>query len=110
MVSIVPLTAADVFEAGRPESGLALRVRCAWENTPQGLLKAPLSELVRLNVDGREVTPVLESRKRSNGLLDEHAHFYTLTSEAARGRHSATAVVRVLATGAEVTRTVEFGG
>jgi hypothetical protein len=110
MVSIVPLTAADVLEAGRPESGVTLRVRCAWENTPQGLLKAPISELVRLTVDGREVTPALESRKRPNGLLDEHYHHYALPAGAVRGKHSATAVVRVVATDAEVVRTIEFSG
>ena len=35
MVSIVALRPTDELEAGRPESGVNLRVRCAWENTPQ---------------------------------------------------------------------------
>ncbi|MSU50250.1 MAG: prenyltransferase, partial [Opitutus sp.] len=89
LVSIVPLTAADEFEAGRPASGIKLRVRCAWENTPQGLLKAPISELVKLTIDGREVTPALESRKRPNGLFEEHYHHVSLPAEVARAPHTA---------------------
>ena len=108
MVSIVAVRATDELEVGRPESGVSLRVRCAWENTPQGLLKTPLAELVKLRVDGREVTPTLVSRKRPNGLSDEHAHFFALPAATTPGRHTATAIVRVLATNAETTRTVEF--
>ncbi|WP_414665094.1 prenyltransferase/squalene oxidase repeat-containing protein [Horticoccus sp. 23ND18S-11] len=108
MVSIVPLTPSDHLEAGRPESGVKLRVRCAWENTPQGLLKAPLAELVRLSVDDREVAPVLESRKRPNGLLDEHAHHYLLPADTPPGSHAATAVVRVIETGRTISRTIAF--
>ena len=107
MVSIVAVSADDALEPARPKSGSMLRVRCAWENTPQGLLKAPLSELVRLSIDGRDVTPELVSRARPNGLLEEHYHHVSLADFAA-GRHTATAVVRVLATKSEMTRTVEF--
>ncbi len=110
MVSIVPVRPSDDLEAGRPESGINLRVRCAWENTPQGVLKAPLSELVKLSVDGREVTPTLVARKRTNGMHDEHAHHFALTGDAAKGKHTATAVVREIATKKEFTRTVEFSG
>ncbi|MBL9190101.1 MAG: hypothetical protein JNK23_21655 [Opitutaceae bacterium] len=107
MVSLEALRPGDEFEAGRPERGVALRVRCAWENTPQGLLKAPLSELVSLTVDGAVVTPTLLEKKRSNGLRDEHAHFFALP-ESSRGPHTATATVRILATGANVSRPIEF--
>jgi hypothetical protein len=107
MVSIVPVRATDEFEAARPEQGVTLRVRCAWENTPQGLLKAPLAELVSLTVDGASVTPTLLEKKRPNGLRDEHAHIFALP-EHVRGPHTATATVRVLATGATEERTVTF--
>ncbi|MBL9202148.1 MAG: hypothetical protein JNL39_16675 [Opitutaceae bacterium] len=107
MVSLVAVRATDEFEAARPERGVTLRVRCAWENTPQGLLKAPLAELVALTVDGATVTPTLLEKTRPNGLRDEHAHLFTLP-EPARGAHTAAATVRVLANGATETRTVTF--
>ncbi|HUR59023.1 MAG TPA: prenyltransferase/squalene oxidase repeat-containing protein [Opitutaceae bacterium] len=110
LVSIVPVRPSDEFEAGRPESGINIRVRCAWENTPQGLIKNPLSELVKLSVDGREVQPTLVERKAQNNLRSEHAHHYALTGDAAKGNHRVTAVVREIATKKETTRTVEFSG
>src|SRR6185295_6529018 len=59
MVSIVALSPQDQFEAARPDKGVTLRIRCAWQNTPQGLLKQPLTELVKLFVDGTEAVPEL---------------------------------------------------
>jgi hypothetical protein len=109
MVSLVALTPADEFEAGRPESGLAIRVRCAWENTAQGLARQPLSELVRLLVDGREVIPGLIARKRPNGMYEEYCH-QLLLPRLEPGKHTATATVHVIATNALVTRTLEFSG
>jgi hypothetical protein len=110
MVSLVAVTPKDEFEAGRPESGVNIRVRCAWENTTQGLLKSPISELVKLSVDGREVQPTRIERKRPNGMFDENAHHFAMSADAAKGKHSVTAVVREIATKKETTRTVEFGG
>ncbi len=107
MVSIVPVRASDEFEALRPERGTALRVRCAWENTPQGLPKAPLAELISLAVDGVVVSPALIDKPRPNGLRDEHAHVFAMP-ESARGRHTAKATIRILATGATVSRTIDF--
>jgi len=48
---------------------VTLRIRCAWENTPQGLLKQPLAEFVKLqktfadspkswSVDAKSIDPV----------------------------------------------------
>ena len=108
MVSIVPVRSTDEFESDRPESGVNIRVRCAWENTPQGLLKAPISELVKLTLDGREATPTLISRQRPNGLFDEYSHHFAVPADTPRGKHSAAAIVRVLATRAEVSRTIDF--
>jgi hypothetical protein len=107
MVSLVVVQATDSLEPARPETGAMLRVRCAWENTPQGLLKSPLSELVRLEVDDREVKPALVSPARSNGQRTDHHHRWPLQDLAA-GRHRATAVVRIGSTKAEVRRTLEF--
>jgi hypothetical protein len=107
MVSIVAVNASDTLESARPETGRMLRVRCAWENTPQGLLKAPISELIRLTVDGREVPTTVVSPQRQNGLRGDHYHRWTV-ADLAPGLHPATAHVRILATNVEVSRTVEF--
>ena len=107
MVSIVAVNANDTLEAARPESGTMLRVRCAWENTPQGLLKSPISELIRLKVDGKEVPTTLVSPERQNGLRGDHYRHWPIAN-LAPGKHTATAEVRVLATKVETSRTVEF--
>ena len=107
MVSIVAVSSTDTLEAARPESGSMLRVRCAWENTPQGLLKTPLAELIRLKVDGNVVQTTLVSPERQNGLRGDHYHRWTIAN-LPPGKHAATADVRVLATKAEMSRTVEF--
>lgn len=107
MVSLVALTPRDGLEAGRPERGVTLRVRCAWTNSPQGLAREPLSELVRLTVDGREMQPKLVERKNQFGAYQEHAYQLALP-EIAPGKHTATAVVRVLASQSEATQVVEF--
>lgn len=105
-VSIVAVRPEDEFESDRPVAGMAIRVRCAWQASYVGALQKPLAELVRLSVDGREVTPTLVERRHTNTRAGEHAHLHVLTGAAAEGQHSVTAVVRELATGREITRTV----
>jgi hypothetical protein len=108
LLSLVALTPADTFEAARPESGVALRVRCAWTNTGQGLPATPLAELVRLDLDDTVVEPVLVTRPRPNGSgLVDHYHVLALPALPA-GRHEATAVAREMATGREVRQTIAF--
>jgi hypothetical protein len=107
MVSLVVVKAEDTLEPARPENGTMLRVRCAWENTTQGLLKTPISELIRLRIDGREVSPTLVSPQRPNGLRGDH-HYRWPLDDLKAGLHTATADVRVLATGIESSRTITF--
>jgi hypothetical protein len=107
MVSLVVVNADDALEPARPESGSMVRVRCAWENTPQGLIKVPLSELNRLKIDGREVSTTLVSPERQNGLRGDHHHRWPIAN-LPPGKHTATADVRVLATRQEISRTIEF--
>jgi hypothetical protein len=107
MISLVAVRAGDEFEAARPEKGVTLRVRCAWQNTPQGLLKEPLAEFVKLTVDGLEAAPQLTKKARPNGLFDDHYHSINLTTLAA-GKHTATAHVRIIETKAEISRTIQF--
>jgi hypothetical protein len=62
---------------------------------------------VKLFVDDKEVIPTVVSQKRPNGpLLDDHYHHAHLP--ALTGKHTATVVARVIATQAEVRRTLEF--
>ncbi len=109
MVSLAVVKPEDEFEAGRPERGVLLRMRSAWENTPQGLARQPISEFVSLTVDGQQREPLLVERKRSNGLFEEHAHHLALP-DLTPGQHRATVVVRERASGREFTSTVEFSG
>jgi hypothetical protein len=108
LVSIVAVTAQDEFEVARPQKGVTIRVRTAWENTAQGLPKEPIAELVRLSIDGAEVSPTLVAKKRPGGAaLEDHYHQFHV-ADPAPGKHIAAARVRVLETKAELDRTVEF--
>ena len=106
LVSIVAVKHSDEFEAARPESGVVLRVRCAWENTPQGLAKNPITELVKLTVDDREVSTELVQRKQGAGFAD-HFHQFHMANPTA-GPHTATAFVRRLATNESLARKIDF--
>lgn len=109
LVSIVPVRPNDEFEAGQPESGVNIRVRCAWQSSYAGMLQKPLAELVRLEVDGRQVSPLLVERKRTKTQSGEHAYYHALVSEGAGVEHRVTAVVREIATQRETTQTIRFG-
>lgn len=108
LVSLVALGPASEFEVARPTKGAALRVRCAWKNTAQGMPQTPLAEFVKLTVDGAAAAPSLVERKRPNGTgLADHYHLLELP-ELAAGPHTATVVARELRTKREVARTVTF--
>jgi hypothetical protein len=85
-----------------------LRVRCAWENTTQGLPKRPISELVRLTVDGAEVspTPVQKKKAQKTGLTDYYHQLHLVNPSP--GKLTVTALVRTIETTKESSRTVEF--
>ena len=108
LVSLVAFTPADEFEAARPEKGVVLRVRCAWENTTQGLPKKPITELVKLIVDDAEVSPILVTKKRPNGAgLVDHYHLFAL-HDSQPGKHTAKAVVRQVGANEETIQTIDF--
>jgi hypothetical protein len=106
LVSIVPVKPTDEFEAARPEVGVMLRIRCAWQNTPQGLAKNPITELVKLTVDGKEVSLTLVQKKQGANFAD-YFHQFHLTNPAP-GQHTTSALVRVLATNETSSRNIEF--
>jgi hypothetical protein len=108
LVSIVAVTPENEFEAARPQKGVTIRVRTAWENTAQGLPKKPIAELLRLSINGAEVSPTLVAKKRPGGAaLEDHYHQFRI-ADPAPGKHIAAARVRVLETRTESDRAVEF--
>ena len=106
LVSIVAVKPADTFEIARPDSGVAIRIRCAWENTAQGLAKKPIIELLRLRIDGTEVSPELAQKKQGAAFADSY-HLFRL-AEPGRGNHKVSATVRAIESGAESEHSVEF--
>jgi prenyltransferase beta subunit len=107
LVSIVALTADDEFEVARPQEGVTLRARCAWENTTQGLAKKPLAELIKVTLDGAEIKMALVEKRQGQAFADHYHQFHI--SNPAPGRHSATATVRsVMADNAASSSTIEF--
>jgi len=108
MVSIVALRPEDRFEVQHPETGLTIRIRCAWENTAQGLLRTPITELVKLTIDGNQVTPTLISTKAPRGnLLADHYHYFHIDNPTP-GPHFTEALVKVTDGNAELRRRLDF--
>jgi hypothetical protein len=106
LLSIVAVRPGDEWEAARPAEGVMLRIRCAWENTTQGLPKTPLVELMKLVVDGTEVSAKLVEQKKGGKLADTF-HQYHLSSPAT-GKHSAVATARILETKTTFSKTLHF--
>jgi len=108
MVSIVAISADDEFEVSRPEAGVTLRIRCAWENTAHGRPKKPITELVRLQLDGDEIhAELVEVEPRS--WRDPGDNYYQHhIPEPAPGLHRLVATVRRLDDRRLFERTTEF--
>ncbi|AMV21922.1 prenyltransferase/squalene oxidase repeat-containing protein [Planctomyces sp. SH-PL14] len=109
LVSVVVLKAGDRFETGVPETGVALRIRCAWTNTNQGVPKTALAELKTVTVDGQTVEPEpLETMAARRGPLPaDRAHIVRMPSVAA-GEHVVRVTVARLADGGEESREIRF--
>jgi hypothetical protein len=107
LVSLVALTPKDELETGCPDRGIALRVRCARENTAQGLPKEPLTEFVSLVVAGQPVDAELIERRGPNGVLQD-AYYLHNWPDAPPGRHSATVTLRRPNTDKLIRRSITF--
>src|SRR4029079_10686018 len=101
LVSIVAIKPGDEFEVGRPERGVAIRIRCAWQNTTQGLPKKPLVELVKVMVAGKQVEPEHVNRRRPNNAIEDDYYLYHWPDAPTR-KYTASATVRSIATGEEI--------
>ncbi|MCX7046940.1 MAG: prenyltransferase [Candidatus Sumerlaeota bacterium] len=108
MVSIVAVKPGDEFEAARPSQGVTIRVRCAWENTAQGLPKNPIAELKKLTIDGAEVSPKLVAKKQPRGAAFQDYYHELNLPNPVPGKHTATAVVHLISANSESSRTIEF--
>lgn len=106
LASLVAVTPEMTFEAGRPKSGIALRVRCQWENTSRGRPKRPRTALKQLLLDGREV-PTKHATPGPRGKPRDAYHLHTITNPAA-GEHEATAIVTALETGKDSEHSLRF--
>jgi hypothetical protein len=106
LLSIVAVRPDDELEIARPAEGVTLRIRCAWENTTQGFPKKPLVELVKLVVDGVEVSTKLVEHKKGTGLTDTF-HQHHLPSPLP-GKHSAVATAQIVQAKTTFSKTVEF--
>jgi prenyltransferase beta subunit len=107
LVSIVALKPSDEFEIGRPSTGVAIRVRCAWENTTQGLPKKPLTELVKLTVAGKPVETEHITRRRPNNAIEDDYYLYRWP-DAVPGKYTATATFQHVPSREQSWRSIQF--
>ncbi len=108
LLSIVAIRPEDEYEVGRPDRGVALRIRCAWENTTQGQPKTPLVDFVALTVDGQQVVPErMESRGGRNGGLSDVVYRWADTADVS-GPRFAEVIGKVRKTGVEIVRKLRY--
>ena len=109
LVSVVVLKPGDPFEAGVPETGVAIRIRCGWTNTPQGVPKTPLADLKSVTVDGERLNaePLEAPKARRGAMPADLAHLVRLGNLAA-GEHIVRVTVTRREEGGEETREVRF--
>jgi hypothetical protein len=94
--ALTAIRPGDKFDEIRVESGATLRVRCWMETKPAGVPKDAVTELVKLEVDGREVKTTHVAQKAD--IYDRYD-----VPDAQKGRHTAVATVRMIKSG-EVAR------
>jgi hypothetical protein len=82
------------FETGVPESGAAMRIRMWADNTGQARPKEARAELLTLKIDGHTVEPKLVSTE-----TDRYAIYHVADAQA----RLATAQIRIISTGQEIT-------
>ena len=93
---ITVLSKDDLFEAGKPASGLTIRVRTRWNSLRQ-TLKSAAVVMDRLMVDGMEVKVDSVTVGRAAAFND--AYYLYQWGEPVKGGHTIEAVVRDVQTG-----------
>jgi len=106
LVTLAVLRPSDAFEAGCPDTGIALRLRCWWECTVQGVPKKPLVELMQVSLDGQRVEASVVEKKNERGGVADYYHLVQLP-ELSPGNHAISVTVRKLETREEFHKTFE---
>jgi hypothetical protein len=89
----------DPFEKGVPANSSALRIRCWWETTPQGVLKNPVTELVEVKLGSAKLEMKDVTTKNPQGNRTDYFHIAALPENYAR---EGVARIRVRETGREI--------
>jgi len=97
----------DRFEGAAPKTGVAIRVRCAWQNTTTGLPKKALAELTELQIDGKPAGPQLTRATGPKGALND-VYWRLEIPAPAPGRHTAVAMGKWIESGQEFRCSLEF--
>lgn len=99
LASLQVIRPGDRFESAAPASGEMIRVRMWRDNANMALPTDAVVELVSLQVDGQAVKTEEIVKKGQKGPTD-YWHQYAIPSPA-KGRHTAIALVKTIATGAQ---------
>jgi prenyltransferase beta subunit len=105
-VAVTVIGKDDVYEAGKPESGLNIRVRCRW-NSVREALKTPVATLLELKVDG-QVIAVKDTVIKNKRNLIADAYYLYIWSNPAKGKHQIEATVKNLSTNTVQTYTQTY--
>lgn len=76
----------DKFEAGRPEKGVAIRIRCLYKTRQQVLLE-PVTDIEELIIDGKKVIPEFFESKNPYGRWLE-AYYLVNIPDITGGQHN----------------------
>ena len=95
--TVVAVRASDPFEDAKPAARRAVRLRCRYRNSTQGLPLEPLAELIALQVDGKRLEPERFERKDPKGRLADCYYLAPLPDEESK---LVEAVLKNLKTGA----------
>jgi hypothetical protein len=97
-VAITVVDKDDKYEAGKPESGLNIRVRCRW-NSVREALKTPAVTLQELKIDGQIVAARDTVIKNKRGLIAD-AYYLYVWGTPTKGKHQVEATIKNLNTNA----------
>jgi hypothetical protein len=97
----------DPFEVAKPASGEMIRIRTWRDNANMALPMDAVVELAGLQVDGQAVKAEEVVKKGAKGAVADYWHQYAISS-AVKGRHTAIATVRTIATGVKSQIKIEW--